>query len=186
MVSEIVRTAGLPVRVFASCRPLSAAGNRNLCLEWAQSDTILMLDDDIEQFPPGWARRMADVMDEHRDCVMLSPELMAPDGNPGLMMGDPPRGGIGVSVVASRKLLTACIAIRANDLRFDERFLGSGFEDNQYCDDLRERHPEGTWMIVHDVRVVHRNEMKNQGGAIFEENKRRYEQKRGEKWGSVS
>ena len=159
---EIERTAGCAVNVIATCQPVCAAKNRNLGLEQAISDIRIMMDDDIERMPDGWVARMADVMAEHPDCVMLSPELMSPDGSPGFMVGRPNRGGRGVSVVSSKHLPTACIAIRRDHLRFDDGYKGSGFEDNDYCKQQEQRYPNGIWLICHDIKVVHKNEMKRQ------------------------
>jgi len=183
LIAEVLRTAGCQVNVIATCQPKSAAVNRNLGLDQATSDPRVMIDDDLARLPQGWVRRMAAVMAEHPRCVMLTVELMAPDGKRGLMAGDPPRGDSGVSVVPSKKLLTACFACRDDGLRFDERYLGSGFEDDDYCHQLRSHHPTGVWMICHDVKIVHLNEMKNQA-APFEVNKRRFQEKWGVRWGN--
>ena len=82
----------------------------------------------------------------------------------------------------SRKLLTACIAIGNDGLRFDEHFLGSGFEDDDFCMQLREKYPDGIWLILHDVKVIHTNEKKNQA-APWLHNRRHFETKWGVQWG---
>ena len=180
-VAEITETAGCPVNVIATCQHVSAAANRNIGLDQSTSDPLIMLDDDITGFPQGWAKQMTELMLGHPNCVMLSPELMAPNGKLGIMMGGPPRGGTGVEVVPSRKLVTACFAFRRDDIRFDEAFIGSGFEDDDFSAQLRQRYPDGVWLICHDIRVVHLNEMKNQA-APFEVNKRHYQEKWSTKW----
>lgn len=158
----------------------SAAYNRNRGLDAATSDPIIMLDDDIEGFPENWARDLLDTFAKYPNCVMLSPQLLRPDGSQAFMMGmdelfhpgGPP--DTGVTVLPSQKLLTACVVIRRNSLRFDEGFVGSGYEDLAYCDDLRQLYPDGSWMVDHDVKVVHRNEMKNQSGEFYEKNRAYY------------
>jgi glycosyltransferase involved in cell wall biosynthesis len=183
LIDEVTRTAAIPVNVIATCQPLCAAANRNRGLEQATSDPRIMIDDDLADFPPGWAARMVDVMEEYADCVMLTVELMTPGGRRGPMAGDPPRADSGVDLVPRRMLLTACIAIRRDDLRFDENYIGSGFEDDDYCAQQRAQYPEGEWRICHDVKVVHKNEMKGQAAA-FEINKRYFERKWETRWGS--
>ena len=176
-VAEITETAGCPVNVIATCQHVSAAANRNIGLDQSTSDPLIMLDDDMEQFPLGWAVRLADVLLQTPHAVMASPQLAKPDGTPGPMMGGVQIRQGGVTRAAQRKLPTACIAIRRNSLRFDESFLGSGFEDDDYCAQLRAAHPNAEFLVCHDVWIVHRNEMKNQHGPNWERNKRYFERK---------
>jgi len=185
---EMERTAGMPCRIMATCRPVCAAANRNLGLDWAESDVIIMVDDDVTEFPWNWAVRMVEVMNTYPDSVMCSPELLTKEHKRGPMMGDPPRkpGQPGVSVVPSRKLVTACIAIRKwpEDLRFDEAYVGSGFEDDDICAQLRDRYPSGEWLIIHDLCVVHMNEMKNQKDPVtWNKNRAYFENKWNTQWG---
>jgi glycosyltransferase involved in cell wall biosynthesis len=187
-MGDAVRTSGLQnVRVIATCTPQSAAKNRNLALDLATSDPLIMMDDDVTDFPASWARHLLDVFREHADCVMLSPQLMQPShagGAPALMMGmdelylDRTRiPSQGLTILPSHRLLTACVVIHRNKIRFDENFVGAGFEDNAYCDDLRAVYPDGQWMVCHDVKVVHHNEMKNQP-ENWERNRRYYQDRR--------
>lgn len=180
-LDHVLKTSGLTNQsIWATCREESAAYNRNLALDYSRSDPIIMLDDDIEQFPENWARDLLDTFSRYPNCVMLSPQLLRPDGSPAFMMGmdeqfhpgQAPESG--VTIVPSRKLLTACVVIRRNSLRFDEGFVGSGYEDLAYCDDLRAMFPNGTWMVDHDVKLVHRNEQKNQSGEFAEKNRAYY------------
>ena len=179
LARDIGCAAGVPVRVFASCTKASASVNRNLCLEQAVSPVVLMLDDDITGLPVGWARRMLDVMWLHPDCVMCSPRLINQDGSPGIMVGNPHPHGQGCEVLRLRELPTACIAIRNDGTRFDEQYRGSGFEDNDYCRQLRDTYPAAQFICIHDLQVIHRNEAKNQRGENWKHNEAYYKQK----WG---
>ncbi len=181
LVGEVRQTAACPVCVIATCLDACAARNRNAGLDLATSPIRIMIDDDVTGFPRSWVTRMVEVMLAWPDCVMLTPELLNPDGTAGPMMGAPPRGGTGVEVVPSQKLVTACIAIRKNGIRFDEQFVGSGFEDDDYSAQLRRAYPNGVWLIDHDLKVVHRNEMKNQSEP-FQRNREYFERKWGVKW----
>lgn len=164
LAAEILATAGLPVRLIPTCEPVCAAKNRNIGLGLADSEVRIMLDDDITGFPDGWARQLVETMATHPECVMVSPQLVRPNGEYGIMMGCQVGRpiGTGSKVVDGPYLLTACIAIRQDRLRFDEQFVGSGWEDNDYCCQQNALHPGCIRMINHDVQVVHRNEMKNQ------------------------
>jgi len=134
-----------------------------------------MIDDDISNFPVAWDVTLANTLEAMPECVMVSARLMTPRNKPGLMLGHPPQLLEGqLWEVPSRELPTACIAIRRNELRFDEEFVGSGWEDTCYCAQLRQRYPDGKFIINSHVKVVHHNEMKNQGGDIFEKNKAHY------------
>lgn len=186
LVAEVEATAGCPVNIIPTCQDASASFNRNLGLERANSDPIVMIDDDITHFPFGWVQRMAEVMEFHQDCVMLTAELLDRYYKPGLMMGvshlERAPGGGCVEAVESRRLITACCAIRPNGITFDTRYQGSGFEDDDYSMQLREHYGvDGVWMIDHDTVVVHKNEMKFQR-EHFEENKRKFNEKWGVEW----
>ena len=54
LIKEIRATATGDFRVFASCQPIYAAANRNICLNQVESDYVVMIDDDITDFPSGW------------------------------------------------------------------------------------------------------------------------------------
>lgn len=175
-INDIMRTAGMPVRVIATCRPVCAAKNRNIGLDLAISNLRVMLDDDVTSFPFGWVVGLLQVLRDHPNCVMVSPQLIRPDGRYALMMGCSQGRpiGSGVHPITGPHLLTACIAFRKDDLRFEEGFVGSGFEDNDYCDKQRARYPSATWLVNHDIQVVHRNEMKHQR-EHFRRNREYYE-----------
>lgn len=180
-MADVVLTSGLQdVRVIATCTDASASRNRNIGLDKSTSRVRIMMDDDISGFPYGWAHDLVVVFDQHPDCVMLSAQLTNQDGSPAFMMGmndvygnnAVPEGGR--TILPSQKLLTACF-VTDSDLRFDENFRGSGFEDDKFCDELRANHPDGQWIVCHDVRVVHLNEQKNQRGENWDFNKAYYE-----------
>jgi len=177
MIEEIERTAGCPVRVIATCQQVCAAKNRNIGLNQCTSECVVMVDDDMERFPDGWAVKIVEVLQKHPECVMVSPQLAKPDGSPGCMMGGCHVQREGITAAKERKLPTACVAIRNNSLRFDEGFVGSGWEDDDYAAQLRAAFPNARFLVRHDVWIVHRNEAKNQNGPHWERNKARFESK---------
>jgi glycosyltransferase involved in cell wall biosynthesis len=176
LVKEIQETAGTEVRVYATCQQVSASANRNIGLNWAQSDVVIMVDDDIFSFTPKWALLLARTLLLKKNRVMVSPQLLKPDGSFGFLMGSTAQKLHGISV-ATGYLPTACIAIRRNELRFDENFIGSGFEDNDYCAQLRLIQPNAKFIIDHNVHAIHKNERKNQHGKYWTANKAYFEQK---------
>jgi hypothetical protein len=178
LIAEVEQTATGPFSVIATCKEKCAAANRNIGLERSRAGIVIMIDDDITGLPVGWNQVMAQVLIDRPDYAMVSARLMNPNGTPGQMLGDPVFAESGTFIVTRQELPTACIAVRRNDIRFDERYIGSGFEDTDYCAQLRQRYPDAHWVVTNDVKVIHKNEMKNQG-ANFAVNLKHYESK----WG---
>ncbi len=189
LAAEIVRTADISVRVFPTCKPASAAANRNLGLNQASGDIVIMVDDDVCKFPLNWISDLIKPLETEVRCVLVSARLMNADGTPGPMTGEPPpTAGIGLTIAT--RLPTACIAFHNDGLRFDENFVGSGWEDDDWTAQLRERYPDSLFLINEEVRVVHHNEMKNQcftkgvgpvPSGNFEKNRAYYESKWGKR-----
>jgi hypothetical protein len=194
LAAEIVRTAGCSIHGVATCQSVSAAANRNWGLDHVQHADlcVIMVDDDVCEFPQGWAVKLwATLMDkdDRTGCMMASARLLNPDHTLGPMLREPPPI-MSAGLTVAKSLPTACIATAVGRLRFDENFIGSGWEDDDWCAQLRQKYPKGTFIINEDVRVVHRNEMKNQGfikgqgpvpGGNFEKNQAYYESKWGER-----
>lgn len=178
LIEEINRTDRGGPRVIATCTAGSAAQNRNIGLDQAKTDAVIMIDDDVTKFPDGWNIRLEEALRSEPDAVMVSASLLDTGGNYGQMLGDPERKDTGISEVARRELPTACIAFWNDGIRFDEAFIGSGWEDTDFMAQLRAAYPNGRWLVCNDVKVVHVNEMKNQA-KNFKANMKHY----CEKWG---
>lgn len=164
-----------PCRVCATCQPVSAATNRNSGLAWAQSDIVFMCDDDTQGFYPGWWEPMARILREDPGVCMVSARLLRPDGTPGLMMFP---GDTAPPITYVPRLPTACVAFwREKGIAFDEEFIGSGFEDDDFCALLRQRHPHSRYAISNLTRIVHLNERKHQTGPNWNRNKAHFESK---------
>lgn len=186
-VRQMCLTCDSIFRITPTCRDVSSPCNRNAGLELARSDIVIMVDDDVCEFPLGWDLRLVLALRAQPRCVKVSARLMNPDGTPGPMLRNPPPTK-DTGLTEANGLPTACTAFRNDGLRFDENFVGSGFEDNDFCNQLMDKYPDGMFLIHEGVRVVHRNEMKNQGftkgvgpvpGGNFEKNRDYYERK----WG---
>jgi len=173
LIREIAGTRLTGGQIILTCFDASAAVNRNIGLERAGTEIVIMVDDDVERFPRGWDEVLARVRAERPSVVMASARLLRPDGADGQMLGNPERRSSGLVVVPRRELPTACVAIRNDGTQFSERFAGSGWEDTDFCARLRGLHPAGEFVVVCDVAVVHRNEMKAQA-APFERNRSAY------------
>lgn len=161
-------------RVFATCTKASAAVNRNIGRNWCESDIIIMLDDDISGFYDGWWQELIRPLLEDESVVYVSANLLYRDGTDSPMMF---RGDPHVRLNEVPRAPTAAVAFRNDNIRFDEKYIGSGYEDDDFCVQLRERYPEGRVVVNNNVRLVHDNEQKNQGAGYIEKNKAYFEQK---------
>ena len=185
-MAEIDRNTLTPHRIIASCQNVSAAMNRNFCLQWANSEIIISLDDDTERFEPGWETRLIRPLLEIPDAMIVSARLMTADNKPGPNCADnydlgpePWREANHLVEVFQRHdgyigIPTACIAFRKTPVRFDERFQGSGWEDAQFNFYMKRLMPQGRCFINNACRLVHANHMVNQGGDNWKHNSELY------------
>lgn len=184
LVEEIRRTAVTVHRLITVSGPdCSAAQNRNAGLErQPDAEFVIMVDDDISGFERGWDLMLIHHLQRDPTVLLVSARLMRPGKQePGPMMSSARDLSGPVEVV--KKVPTACIAFRRTYVGFDENFLGSGFEDDDWLLRLAQErrpggHAGGRIIIDNDVKVVHANEMKHQS-EHWECNKAYFEKK----WG---
>lgn len=141
----------------------SAAKNRNDGLDKATAPFVCMIDDDVEKLEVGWCDKLVATLEHYESASLVSARLMRPDGSPGVMCANVYEPV--ADIQHEPHLPTACIAFYNTHKRFDETFIGSGFEDNDWCNQLG-----GNCLIDNSVKVVHRNEAKNQSGSIWQFN----------------
>lgn len=184
LVERIKMAAGCPVKILYTGLQASASANRNRGLFWSHGEVVAMVDDDVEfdGESQGWLANMLKVL-FRPEVVMVSSQLLKPSGEFAYMTGLQDCGlkpkTEGESIVPSKRLLTACCAFKHHGLRFDEDYVGSGFEDVDFCNQLSQKVPDGQFVVCHDAKVIHRNEQKHQHGANYEHNKALYFKK----WG---
>lgn len=182
LVRQIHATAGYPHKIVYTGLYASAACNRNIGLDRSEGKAIVMVDDDIEFSPEsaGWLAIFQEAL-SRPEVVMVSAQLLNPNGSFAYMTGlddcglSPRKDG--ESVVPSKRLLTACCAFKHHNLRFDEKFIGSGFEDLDFCNSLAAVRPDGIFLVCHRALAVHRNEHKNQQGSYWRANEAYYNRK---------
>jgi len=175
-----VEGCAFPSPVIATCVDQSASLNRNAALAAAPRDCeyIVMLDDDVRAFYPGFAEDLVSSLRDDDSVYLVSARLVDWLNRPGAMMfmGDTAAKGL----VDVPRVPTAAIAFRARDvggIRFDENFVGSGYEDDDFCAQLARKFPGGRVVIDNRVRLVHINEQKNQGGINASKNKAYFDSK---------
>lgn len=160
--------------VCPSCFPESAAINRNICLTHVEvGEVAVMIDDDIEGFYPGWVDDLTAPLLRNESIVMVSARLLNPDGSLGPTCSrcyDAEPDEVEVTSNGVCVLPTAAIAFRHRGHLFDEKFLGSGFEDNDWCMQYLRDDPGSRFIQSNRCRLIHRNEMKNQKGAYWKHN----------------
>ena len=168
-IEETVKDSNIILSGFK----VSASTNRNYCLNKSNSEIVIMMDDDMTGFYKGWAENLIKPL-EDPDVIMVSARLLDVYGNPGVMVGNNYDMSDPITEVDGRELPTACIAFRKSNIRFNECFIGSGFEDNRFCHVMGLLNPSGKFVINNEVSLVHINEKKNQLGQFWNYNKNYY------------
>lgn len=111
---------------------------------------------------------------------MVSARLMNTDGTPQKVMGF--SDVFGKVTVEINCCPSAAIAFRNDGTRFDERYGGSGYEDSDFIRQLKVKYPAGKIVVNNEVRLVHRNEMKNQLGENYKINREYFLKKWKTEW----
>lgn len=154
LISEIKNSVAYELDlIMASDINKSAAENRNAGLDKAKGEFIIMCDDDTESYPYGWDRDLIDAL-KHTGASMVGARLLNPDGS----LHATCYGNFDLSrdFIEVRTMITAVCAFRNTALRFDENYIGSGYEDTDFCKQLG-----GKFYVANKVRIIHRQEHKN-------------------------
>jgi glycosyltransferase involved in cell wall biosynthesis len=159
----------------------SASANRNYGLEQSTSEIAVMMDNDITGFYSGWLADLVAPMIADPSIIISSIRCLDREGNLGQMMGlagiPDDRGVHDVQPSAYRgyrRVPTACIAIKKNAVRFDECFVGSGYEDTAYMNYVDMIYSDHRFVINNGCRLIHLNLEQNQGGKFWEYNRAYY------------
>lgn len=182
LINQIKRTANYPYEILFTGTNSSASANRNIGLRQSKCPMVVMVDDDIE-FPNisyGWLNNLVETL-SRPDVVMVSAQLLNKDHTYAYMTGLqdcklPPKV-VGETIVPTKRILTACCAFKHYGLLFDENFVGSGFEDIDFCNQLAKKRPDDKFIICHSALAIHRNEAKNQRGDYWTYNEQYYNRK---------
>jgi len=154
MISQIKNTVVHELDLIVIARAECSAKNRNTGLNKAKGKFIIMCDDDTEGFPYGWDRDLIDAL-KHTGASMVGARLLNPDGT--LQKINYQNYDLSKDFVEVRTMITACCAFRNGPLRFDENYKGSGYGDTDFCRQLG-----GKFFVANKVKIIHRNECKNQ------------------------
>jgi glycosyltransferase involved in cell wall biosynthesis len=143
------------VEVFASCQVGSAAFNRNYCLDKAKGNIIIMLDDDITGFFPGWDTVLVAPLINDVSVSMVSARLLKEDNSPARMMYDNRDYSPGYHASHYNLVPTGCVAFKKSVVRFDE-FYTVRYEDADFCNQMKLMYPEKSMFINNDCKLVHK------------------------------
>jgi len=175
MLAQLERTVPAETEIIASCLKASASVNRNYCLKRVEYDEIaIMLDDDILGFYPGWIEDLLNPFVPRRNVVMNSARLLEPNGKFGQTCSrcmSPTPMEIEVFSGHDCVLPTAAIAFKHKGHFFDEGFIGSGFEDSDWCFQYIKADVTSEFIQSNRCKLIHLNEMKNQKGENWIHNK---------------
>ena len=177
-VEGIQKTVSVDYRITPTCFQVSAAVNRNYALIQAKSKYVIMIDDDLAGFFSGWADKLLTPL-LNSNVIMVSARLMQTKTKPGAMMDIPVDMSKSIVESPHGMLPSACVAFRNDGTRFDENYIGAGFEDTDFCMQLNHKYYNGMFMIHNEVKLIHKNEMKNQRGGQLQRNQAYYMKK----WG---
>jgi hypothetical protein len=165
VMKEIELFTPEPHRLIVTCQRVSAAKNRNYGLTVAESNTLVMLDDDMTGFFEGWLTKILEPIARDSNVCMVSARLMNQDGTIGPTSAD--NFDIETKwVYVQRKVMpSAAIAFIDLGLRFDEKYIGSGYEDTDMCFQYHRENPKYEFVINNECKLIHLHESKNQGEA---------------------
>jgi hypothetical protein len=158
LIDSILSVTG-DCNVVASCIPVSAAKNRNMLIDMTSSPVFITVDDDITGFFKGWTDILLKPF-RNKKVHVVSARLMSDEKQYGIMMNmetDKTSEYARVDFVPG-----ACCALRRNGLRFDEKYIGSGYEDTDYMMQVRKLDESAKILIANRCKLIHLNEMKNQ------------------------
>lgn len=161
-------TTGLFRLIIAGNPGVSAARNRNACMNHSHAQYIIMMDDDITRLFPSWNQHLIRELKSDTTISIVSARLIHWDRSPAAMMSS--KYILNTDLEEVKKVPTACIAFRKTSIRFDENFKGSGFEDDAFCLAMGPR-----IVIDNRVKVIHLNEMKHQQ-ENWDHNKKYFEE----------
>ena len=153
LISEIKNSVAYELDLIVASGDRSAAKNRNIGLDSAKGEFVIMCDDDVEGFSRGWDRDLIDAL-EQTGASMVGARLLKLDG--ALQRTNYGNFDLSKDFIEVRTMITACCAFRNTELRFDENYIGSGFEDTDFCRQLG-----GKFFVANKAKVIHRNEHKN-------------------------
>ncbi len=154
-------------KLIYTCLNSSAAVNRNYGLSQVKdNEMVIMIDDDIRGFYTNWYQDLILPLQDS-SIAYVSARLMTRDNKPGVCM-DLDGSDLTTPIIDVAGIPTSCVAFRKTSLRFNEAYLGSGFEDTQFSWEMKKL---GRIVVTNSCKIFHLNERKNQDGVYWRHNR---------------
>lgn len=161
LINELKSTASTNLKIIISSSMASVAVNVNRGLAAAVGQFIIKVDDDLTGFQHGWDARLIEPFGQDENIGVVSARLLNTDGSVQLTCSRDNNLFPNWTISQRPIVPFCCVAFRNNGLRMDENFVGSGYDDADYCNQLRVNNPNVKFVIHNDVRVIHKHEQKN-------------------------
>lgn len=174
MVKEIEKTCEMAHDIIATCLPYSASVNRNFGLLCADSNIIIMVDDDIRGFFKGWDYELLLPFSIDPNLCVVSARLITNEGEIAPTCSgnyDISKDYIYIEKQRDAVMPSSAIAFKNKGIKFDDNYIGSGWEDTDFFFEFSLRYPNCKFMINNKVQLIHLNEMKGNQREHFEKNK---------------
>jgi len=193
LIANLQTTRGiLYTEIKASCIQQSAAKNRNWCIDNADGDIIVMIDDDVEVMDQEWLQSLLMPLIKFRNAIsVIAPRLYSPHRQPAAQLGnngwwDIIEPGLKRACHTPETKLnittSACIAFFKEDgIRFDEEYPDACFEDSDFCMQYGKKFPEKQIVINEHSKLIHYNRGSWRAGKTWDQNRERFIKK----WGVV-
>lgn len=161
LIDEIKSTASTNLKLVISSSQSSVAINVNRGLDAADGQFILKVDDDITGFSYGWDARLIEPFGQDANIGAVAARLLNKDGSVQMTCSRNINLHPGW-VISERPIVPfCCVALRNDGTRMDENYIGSGYDDGDFCNQLRLKIPHVKFAIHNEVRVIHKHEQKN-------------------------
>lgn len=191
-IEKIKKSTNIEVEVFGTCTKGSASENRNLVIDRAKYDLIIMTDDDVDGYYFDWVKDMLEVWDESKMNI-LSIRPLRKDGSICPLLGDngssrTDQGDIFPAVHTDRTGFNICgsatIMFKRTHVRFDSSayIFGGCYEDSDFCMEMNKKFPNKKVYITNKVKLIHNMEQKGRG--VNKEHWAHNRNSFGKKWGT--
>lgn len=161
LINEIKATASTNMKLIISSSKNSVAINVNRGLNESVGQFIIKVDDDITGFSYGWDSNLIQPFNQDENLEVISARLLNIDGSVQWTCSRDLNVHAKLSYPINPIVPFCCVAFRRSSMRMDENFIGSGYDDADYCCQLRMHNSNAKFAINNEVRLIHKHEQKN-------------------------
>ena len=162
MLADLEKNRKTYGKIIFTGEDFCAAHNRNMGLEKSTARYIIMLDDDIRKFTPGWDALLIRPLVEDPEIMITSARFTDANGNFTPVMAEVEDYAIPLTRTKNDLTPSACMAFERTDIKFDYAYVGSGFEDTDFCMQMKKKFPRRKTVRVNSCVLVHLHEAKKQ------------------------